>query len=115
MTETAAPPHRATKPSERVWEIDCFVPTEHGLLADPLEVDRGMAEVGAILRRIGGVVSLASLREEIEPGRVVTTKILVRHQTFVPLMSGVTTPAGEEPLAEAAVEPGSNGDGGSGE
>lgn len=113
MSETAAPiapDPTHTTPKERVWEINCFIATEQGLLPDPGEVERCMIEVGAVLQRIGGVMSLATLREEISPGRVVTTKILVKWQSFVPKMSGVMTP---EPEAEAGAEPVANGNGGS--
>jgi hypothetical protein len=103
----ADPTH--TTPSERVWEINCYLSTEQGLLPDPLELDRAMIACGAILANIGGVMSLGTVREEISPGRVATTRILVKWQSFTPRMQGVVAPvltapepASAEPEAAAA-------------
>lgn len=112
MSETVAPTApdpTHTTPSERIWEINCFLATEQGLIPDPGEVERAMIECGAILQRIGGVMSLASVREEVAPGRLVTTKLLVRWQSFVPKMSGVLVQP--EPEIDPAAEISANGNG----
>jgi hypothetical protein len=73
--------------SERLWTVPCFVRTDDGeLLPDTQAVASAMFECQAILTRVGGVMSLAAKRVEISPGRFETTAIVVRWQSFVPVV-----------------------------
>jgi hypothetical protein len=113
MSVTPQPP---TKPSERVWEVDCFV-VDHAqgiVLPDPVAVRESMFEVQAILTRLGGVVQIGSKRDENypSPGQVSTTKLLFRWQSFAPISppeDAAVPPA--PPEAEPAAVPSTNGDG----
>lgn len=105
---TADPTH--TTPSERVWEINCYLATTTGeLIPDPVELERAMVACGAILERIGGVMSLIAAREEIAPGRLVTTKILVRWNSFAPKVQGTVTPPAVDAVEEEPAAASQNG------
>jgi hypothetical protein len=107
MENATLPDPTVTTPKERIWYIDCYVRAQDGtLIPDPAEVERAMIAAGNVLSLIGGVMSIASVREEIEPGRVVTTRMMVRWQSFVPKVSGVVTDSPTaEPVAEAPTPP----------
>lgn len=83
-------------PQEKVWRVEAVVRADNGeILRDPVAVREGMLELGAILSRVGGTAALVAERNEVEPGRVETTAIIVRYRTFSPIVTRV-----EEPLAE---------------
>jgi predicted component of type VI protein secretion system len=115
-TVPADPTH--TTPSERVWEINCYLATQTGeLIPDPVELERAMVACGAVLQNIGGVMSMAAAREEISPGRVATTRILVRWHSFAPKVQGAAAQAVAqsvpEPVEEPEVAAAANGNGAS--
>lgn len=103
-SSVAAPDPTHTTPSVRVWEINCYLATQQGeLIPDPVELERAMVACGAVLQNIGGVMSLVAAREEIVPGRTVTTKILVKWESFVPKVQGAATQPLAPPPAPAPV------------
>lgn len=104
-SSTAQADPTITKASQRVWEVNCYLPTEQGLIPDPAELERSMVELGGILSRIGGVVSIASVRKEITPGRVVTTGLLVRWDSFVPKVQMVAPESEEAEPVQNGGEP----------
>lgn len=88
-------------PAERIWIVDHFVTKDDGLggteyIPDPAAVNNGMLEIGAILSRVGGVVTLATRRQEISPGRVETVATVVRWRSFVPLERAQEAPPAEQ-------------------
>lgn len=108
------PEQQPPTPSKRTWIVQCFFRNAvtgemlrdeqtAQLVPDHQEVTAAFIEARAILRRQGGVMSIGTKREEIvgEPGRVETTELLFRHETFAPIV----------PSDPPTVEPSSNGNG----
>lgn len=92
-----------SKPSERVWTVELFVPNpetgapEH----DPAALPNALLELVGLMARVGGVVQMASRRAEVAPGRIETIGVVFRWQSFVPVDKG-----GQEPPPAEAADPG---------
>lgn len=96
------------EPAERIWRIPCYVKDEQGqYIADQQAVAIAMGEAQAILFRLGGVIQIGTVREDVvEPDGfklTITTMMIIRHQRFVPKVepSAPAAPAPEEELATA--------------
>lgn len=90
----------APTPAERVWTVPCFVRADSGeLLRDPGQVREAMLELAGILMRIGGMVQMVTRREEISPGAIETTEVIVRWRSYAPV---TPLPADAEEALEAA-------------
>lgn len=88
-----------SQPGERIWTVDLWgqhpqtgewMPYAPQLLGDSL------LELEGQLRRLGGVVQIASRRFEISPGRVETIALVYRWRSFVPLDKAQTAPPVEQ-------------------
>jgi hypothetical protein len=66
---------------------------------DPDELEQGVYEILAILRRVGGTVQIASQRRELAPGAYVTESYIVAYSSFVPLIGRVEHDAGADVVA----------------
>ncbi len=84
-------------PAERTWIVDSYVVDRDGnYLPDPQSVAIAMAELQAILTRVGGVATLATRRQEISPGRTETLALVIRWRSFVPMEKAQEAPEHEQ-------------------
>lgn len=95
-----------SQPKERIWIIYHFdVDDAGGLIPRPDLVASGMAEIGVILSRLGGVVTLATRRKEVAEGRVETLATVVRWRSFVPVEKAQEAPVTEQDSSPATPPP----------
>lgn len=86
-----------SQPKERIWIIYHFdVDDAGGLIPRPDLVAAGMAEIGVILSRVGGVITVATRRKEVAEGRVETLATVVRWRSFVPMERAQEAPVAEQ-------------------
>lgn len=91
---------RALSPTENQWSIATAVRLPSGeVVADTRAMENAMLEVGAILQRTGGIVTIHARCAEVAPGQVETCSIVCRSQSFAHTESDVEPPAPSPPQA----------------
>ena len=88
-----------SQPGERIWTVDLWgqhPETLEWMPYPPEVIVNSLLELEGTLRRIGGVVQIASRRFEISPGRVETIALVYRWRSFVPLDKAQTAPPIEQ-------------------
>lgn len=82
-------------PKDRIWTID-----EDPLVADDQsELSYALAEAAAILRRVGGAITILPDREEIAPEIYQTTRYIFKWSSYAPAKRAEVPEAVEEPVA----------------
>lgn len=93
-------------PAERVWTVPVgFVDDAGSYVPDGQALATSLLEIQGLLLRVGGVVQIATRRQEIAPGRIETTAIVYRWRSFVPVDRSQEAPPRERdgtPEQEAA-------------
>jgi hypothetical protein len=64
-----------------------------------------LLELQGPLQRLGGTVAIASVRDEVTPGRVETVALQFNFDTYVPMEQRPTERAGQQPKAETPPPP----------
>jgi hypothetical protein len=75
-----------TNPSERVWVVPVGFVDENGQwIPDVNALTTGLLELQGLLFRVGGVMQIATRRQEVAPERIETTALVFRWRSFVPV------------------------------
>lgn len=97
-------PPAADKPAKRQWEVRVYpVHPETGETVkldeyrDDREFAQSILELKGILDRLGGVVSIATKREEFGSGDIRTVALIFRWEAFVPVQRSKEPEPVEEP------------------
>lgn len=86
-----------SSPAERIWTVNTYLVDEAGGYHEqPQALTTALLECVGIISRLGGVIQMASRRQEIAPGWVVTVAVVFRWRSFVPVDRAQEAPPAEQ-------------------
>lgn len=86
-----------TTPAERVWTVPTGYVDDNGLwVPDVNALTTALLELQGLMFRVGGVMQIATRRQEIAPDRIETTAMVFRWRSFVPVDRSQQAPVREQ-------------------